>query len=395
MNRFYIKKAVVAICFVLIIAAGFILNVSNLSLSVDFSAGLETVIANAEASINDQTFGKYAFIDLFGALQKAMGKDEVNDFEVVQDEQGFLHYTYFSEGAKATNDLAESLNAFRNGIENEKTQLLYLMTPDKYISGYTTFSTGIPYHYSNETADGFLEELEQYEIPYLDFRDYLSESGIEKSQLFYKTDHHWKIETSFWAFTKLLEELQNQYGLQVEKYEEVTDLSNYNQYTYSQSFVGSMARKNGILYSGADDFTLIYPKFETDYKYKAVTGNSVIETSGRFEHALLSMVPFTYEGSQYDVQADKYASYLFGNQGIAHIHNTAVDGPKVLIVKDSFMIPVASFLSTVCSDIYLVDTRYYGENILEYTNSIDNLDYVFVSYTPQDLTQEFFEFQKE
>lgn len=395
MNRFFIKKAVVAICFVIIIAAGFILNVSNLSLTADFSAGLETVIANAEASINDQIFGKYAFVDLFGVLQKAMGKDEVNDFEVVQDEQGFLHYTYFAEGVKDTNDLAESLNAFRNGIENEKTQLLYLMTPDKYISGYTTFSTGLPYSYSNETADGFLEELEQYEIPYLDFRDYLAESGIENSQLFYKTDHHWKIETSFWAFTKLLEELQNQYGFQAENYEEVTDLDNYNQYTYSQSFAGSMARKNGILYSGVDDFTLIYPKFETDYKYKAVTGSSVIETSGRFEHALLSMVPFTYEGSRYDVQADKYASYLFGNQGIAHIQNTAVDGPKVLIVKDSFMIPVASFLSTVCSDIYLVDTRYYGENILDYTNSIDNLDYVFVSYTPQDLTQEFFDFQQE
>lgn len=394
MNRYFMKKAVVAICFVTILAVGFILNVSKLSLTVDFSAGMETVLANAEASINDQTFGKYAFLDVFGALQNVMGKDEVNDFEVVRDEQGFLHYTYFAEGAKSTNELVESLNLFRNGIQNDKTKLLYLMTPDKYIPGYTTFSKGIPYSYSNETADGFLEGLAQYEIPYLDFRDYLAESGIQNTELFYKTDHHWKIETSFWAFTKLLEELQNQYGFHADNYEEVTDLSNYNQYTYPQSFAGSMARKNGIFYSGADDFTLIYPKFQTDYKYKAVTGSSVIETSGRFEHALLSMVPFVYKGSQYDIQADKYASYLFGNQGIAHIQNTSIDGPNVLIVKDSFMIPVASFLSTVCSDIYMVDTRYYEENILEYTNSIDDLDYVFVSYTPQDLTQEFFQFQK-
>ena len=51
MNRFYIKKAVVAICFVLIIAAGFILNVSNLSLSVDFSAGLSSQMQKRQLTI--------------------------------------------------------------------------------------------------------------------------------------------------------------------------------------------------------------------------------------------------------------------------------------------------------------------------------------------------------
>ena len=49
-------------------------------------------------------------------------------------------------------------------------------------------------------------------------------------------------------------------------------------------------------------------------------------------------------------------------------------------------------MSTVCSEVYLVDPRYYKESILEYVNSIENLDIAFISFSPQDLTDEFFNF---
>ena len=56
------------------------------------------------------------------------------------------------------------------------------------------------------------------------------------------------------------------------------------------------------------------------------------------------------------------------------------------------MVPVAAFLSTVCSDVYLVDPRYYEGNIIDFTNDIEELDYVMVAFSPQDLTEEFFRF---
>lgn len=391
MKQYFIKKAVVAGCFVCVIIGGFVCNVSKLELKIDWKQDVKEVISNIEAAVNEQTFGKYGFIDLFGILQKTMGKKEMNDFEVVKDKQGFLHYTYFGEGAKDTSQLVESLVDFRKGIKNKDVKFLYTMTPDKYIPGFTTFSKGMPYNYANETADVFLTQLKEQGIDTFDFRDHLEESGISYDQLFYKTDHHWKTETAFWAFGCLLSELMNQYRFPVSNYKEVTDLANYNQVKYLNSFIGSMGRKNGVYYSGVDDFTLIYPKFATDYVYKAKTGGGKIETYGTFDQSLLCMLPFTKNRNRYDVMGDKYASYLYGNQGIAHIHNRKGKGPKILIVKDSFMLPVASFLSTVCSDIYLVDTRYYGKSVLDYTNSIKDLDYVLVSYNPQNLTEEFFE----
>lgn len=393
MNRYFIKKAIGAGCFIVIILCGFVMNVKELSLKVDWSAGAEQIVSDIESGVNEQFCGRNGFIDLFGALQRMMGKREMNDFEVVQDEQGFLHYTYFGEAASDTKELAEALANYRDGIKDKNVKFMYAMTPDKYIPGYTTFSKGMPYNYANETADQFLENLEKYKIDYIDFRDGLEESGIDSADLFYKTDHHWKVETAFWGFTRLLDELRERYGLKVSNYKEVTNLDNYNQITYPNSFIGSLGRKNGVYYSGVDDFTFIYPKFQTEYAYKAVTKDAKIETYGTFDQALLCMVPFAQDRNKYDVMSDKYAGYLYGNQGIAHIQNKRVKGPKILLVKDSFMLPLASFLSTVCSDVYLVDTRYYEKSILDYTNSIKNLDYVIVSYTPQDLTEEFFNLQ--
>ena len=393
MNRYFIKKAIGAGCLIVMILSGFMINIKQVSLKIDWGADPEQIITEIESGVNEQFYGRHGFIDLFGALQEMMGKREMNDFEVVQDEQGFLHYTYFGEGASETIDLVESLNDSRNGIKDKSVKFMYAMTPDKFLPGYTTFSKGLPYNYANETADLFLEHLQNYKIDSLDFRDGLEESGINNADLFYKTDHHWKVETAFWGFTRLLDELREKYGLEIPNYKEVTNLDNYNQITYPNSFIGSMGRKNGVYYSGVDDFTFIYPKFQTEYAYKAITKGAKIETYGTFDQALLCMVPFAQDRNKYDVMSDKYAGYLYGNQGIAHIKNKKVKGPKIMLVKDSFMLPLASFLSTVCSDVYLVDARYYEKSILDYTNSIKNLDYIIVSYTPQDLTEEFFQFQ--
>ena len=56
------------------------------------------------------------------------------------------------------------------------------------------------------------------------------------------------------------------------------------------------------------------------------------------------------------------------------------------------MVPVASFLSTVCSDIYLLDTRYYNDDMVSYVNQLKGIDMVMVSYHTQDLTDAFFAF---
>lgn len=393
MNRYFKRKAVVAVSLVVFLITLWIGNLVTVSLSVDFTNGIRDGIAKLESSINEQFFGKYWFLELYGATQEMQGKEEMNDFEVIKAKDGSLHYTHFADGPEEKPELVDALNRLRLETENDVAKFLYVMTPDKCIPGYTEFSKGLPYNYANETADLFLKGLAKKQVDYLDLREHMDDSGIEKSELFYKTDHHWKVETAFYAFTCLVNEMGKDYKFSKDLIAEATNIENYNKKVYENSYVGSMARKTGVFYGGADDFTMLYPKFPTEYRFHAITNGNRYKTAGRFEHALISMVPFTHKGSQYEPQADKYSSYLYGNQGVAHIKNENVNGPKVLIVKDSFMVPVAAFLSTVCSDVYLVDVRYYNGNVTEYIKSKGKLDFVMVSYTPQDLVESFFEFE--
>ncbi|WP_234122355.1 DHHW family protein [Clostridium hydrogenum] len=400
MQRLFFKKFMTSIIFIIMLLSFAFYNfkvsyspiLNTLKQQKTSSTSLVNIIAAVEGTINDNTAGKYKFIELYGYIQKLMYKNEESNFEVVKDKNDFLHYTYFAEKPNPVYHLVERTKSLKAGLKDKRTKLIYMMPPDKYVEGYSKLPYGIPYSYSNETADVFLNLLKKNNIDTIDLRKNLTKSGIENNQLFFKTDHHWTIQTAFWEYTQLVNTLKTKYKLNIDEDGFYTNKDNYNFITYKNAAIGSMARKTGILYSGVDDFTLIYPKFATNYSYYSKTGNQVTNLNGRFEEALLTIDPLRTNKDIYSLEADKYSSYLFGNQGIVHVINkNNLNGPKVLFVKDSFTVPLAAFLSTVCSDVYLVDPRYYTGNIPNYINSVKT-DFVFLSFYPQDLTKDFFKF---
>ncbi|MDT8718863.1 hypothetical protein IAI10_19600 [Clostridium sp. 19966] len=400
MNRLFIKKFVTS---VIIMAMIFILAFQNLKSTykpiIDAvktqekkTQKLSDDINAAENAMTDSTYGKYKSIELYGYIQKLMDKNEESNFEVVKDKNGVLHYTFFAQKPNPVYELVKRTETLKKNLKDKKTKFAYVMPPDKYYKGYTKLPYGIPYDYANETADTFLDLLKKNNIDTIDLRKNLDKSGIALEDMFFKTDHHWNTKTAFWEFGQLANTLKNQYGANISNMNFYTNKDNYNFITYPNCYVGSMGRKTGITYSGVDDFTLIYPKYSTDYTYYSNTGKQETTLSGRFEEALITVSPFRTQKGTYALEADKYSSYLFGNQGIVHVVNKNMPkGPKILFVKDSYTVALAAFLSTVCSDIYMVDPRYYTRNITDYINSVKT-DFVFVSFYPQDLTEDFFKF---
>lgn len=351
---------------------------------------INSVFEAIENAVNENVFDKYNFIETYGYLQKLMGKNEVNDFEVVKDEGGQLHYTYFTDGPNDILNILEITKGFKNNLENKDSKLIYLMTPDKYIIGKTNMEIGIPYNYANETADNFLSGLKENNIDYVDFRTFINNSDKTADELFYRTDHHWRIETAFDAYLELVDVLNQEYGENLDPNGYFTDKNNYNFETYESCYLGSMGRKVGKYYSGVDDFTLVYPKFSTSFNFYGSTNGTTNIKQGRFEEALINAYALNYNKDIYSGEGDKYFSYLTGNQGFVHIENNNIkDGVKMVFIKDSYAVPVAAFMSTVASDVYLIDPRYYDENILDTVNEL-NCDYVFISFYPENLTEEFF-----
>lgn len=403
MDRFFIKKLVTSIIFIGFV---FIFSFQNIltaynPLKVALKDNkinllkLEETIKLIESTANENIYAEYSFVDGYGFIQRLMDKNEANNFEVIKDKQGFLHYTSFGNQTNSMYDFAARIESLKNSIKSKDTKFIYLMQPDKYIKGYSELPTGIPYNYANENADKFLELLNKNNINTIDLRENLTKSEISVDKLFFKTNNYWKIETAFWEFGQLVNNLNNKYSVNLDENKFYTDKENYNFITYANSYVGSMGRQAGIFYGGVDDFTLVYPKFKTSYTYYSKNEEQEMTLDGRFEEALLAVSPFKVKKEKYQLEEDKYYAYLFGNREFVHIKNKDnINGAKILLVKDSYTLPLAAFLSTVCSDIYLVDPRYYKEDITSLVNSIDNLDIVFVSFSPQDLTEEFFQFYK-
>lgn len=401
MEKFFRKKEITAILILILIVFLFYKNIckvyepiKDILLTTEISiSNVGEIITQINNVINEEFYKRDNFVNLFGYTQNVLNKDEENNFEVIKDKDGLLHYSYFANGPKDVSSYIEEMEELKNSISDKNVKLMYLMTPDKYIKGVTEFEYGMPYNYANESADNFLEGLDKNNIEYYDLRVNMLKWGIHGTDLFYKTDHHWRTETIFEAFSEFSKELSKKYNLNNLEY--YTDKNNYEFVNYKNSFVGSMAKKAGIFYSGIDDYTLIYPKFDTNYNFYFKTGEIEHFSEGRFEETLISNELLRGEFDNGILEVDKYSSYLYGNQAEVHIENrNNPDGLKVVFIKDSFMVPFSAFFSSFCSDIYLLDPRYYNGNITNYINSLDNVDLVIVSFYPQDLSEEFFNFTK-
>lgn len=407
MKRYFRKKTVTAFLFLCIL---FTLSFLNLKVSygtleksvMDYWTGegnkweqLSALIGSLSTTISDKVYSKYTYIEAYGYIQNLLDKKEMNNFEIVKARDGTLHYTYFTSGPNDVSVLVQRMERLKQAAGKVGSKVMYVMTPDKYIKGSTEFEKGIPYNYANETADNFLTALDEKGIDTLDFRQLMKKDGKYTTDSFYKTDHHWKIQTAFWAFTEFVDALEKKYGLDFPHKDLYTNLDNYNQITYKNSYIGSMGRKVGKLYAGVEDFTFIYPKFDTNFYFYAQSGSTEIKTEGRFEQAITFNALLTGKGDIYDTSNDKYFTYMDGNPGFVEINNfNETQGAKVLFIKDSLMVPLASFFALGCSKIYMIDPRYYTGDIAKVIQDY-KFDYIFVSYTPQNLTEEFFPFYEE
>lgn len=347
------------------------------------------LLSQVNTAIDENVVEKYSFIDAYGYLQLVLGKEEESNFEVVKDHDGKLYYTYFTTEINDVSLEAEKTKKLAEAVEDGDTKLLYVMPPAKYIHGYTEFSTGIPYNMANETADDFLNRLEGYGVEYLDLRDYLDDSGIPMSEVFYNTDHHWKIQTAFWAASRFCDTLEERYGETLDTEGFYKDKENYNFITYEDIFLGSMGRKTGRFYTEVDDFTLIYPKFATSYNYEdSISGD--LQYTGRFEEALIATPVIRQSSRPFDT--DMYGMYLYGNPAFSHIENLdQPEGIKVCVIKDSFAVPFSAFLSLRCNTVDLIDPRFYEGDYYE-TIEAGDYDYVVLMFSPENLVEEFFPF---
>ena len=328
----------------------------------------------------DNLYKSNIFIDVYSTSQRLLGVKVLDDAglgAIVVDNHDMLH---FIEKRYDVTFCAQHLINLSNELNKNEIPLIYIQTPNKKLKNYTVFPLGFD-NYANDNADDFLKILTRYNIDYIDLREKLVEDNLDLSTLFYKTDHHWTTPTAFWAFCKTVETLNFRYDMQIDPDVYYRNINNYTTTIYKNCFLGSQGRRVGSAIVGVDDYTLISPKFETDYTiYDA--NDSVVKplASGKFEESIINQDKITPT----DIATDRHAAYFGADFGhLSVINNNLNKGKRIVVVKDSFALPYCAFLSTCVSEVQMIDMRDFSKIALAQYIKDYKPDIVIFLYNPE------------
>lgn len=345
---------------------------------------VKSFISGTEAALNDAVYDKMTLINTNGLFNRIIQKKMINDVvsynTVYKLNNGQLTYHYPEFGVNIAHKNMAKLKEY---LDTVGTELLYVQAPYKVDKYDNQLPHKLP-DYPNANADKFLAGLDKLGINYIDFRKVIHDNNFVYEDLFFNTDHHWTTETGFWAYTYLMDYMGDNYGVNYDARN--VDKSNFTFTTLEDSFIGSLANRTGTWYAGIDDFTYIYPNFDTSFSWTKYykMGTKGPTRVGSFEETILFKervqdlgVPVAYRDN----------CYFNGNPAIAKITNDNVEDGRVLVVQDSFGKPVSAFLSLNFHQVDVMDLRDYKEmNLIDYLKE-NEYDYVIVLYNPSVFKQ--------
>ncbi len=314
------------------------------------------LVRKAESKFNEYFPFRIKIVEANGAILKSLGIKKISGSDTIVD-LGDGYLTLLVQTKKDVSHAANEVSEFAAWLEQQNIGFLYVQAPFKIeknsseLSGYTD--------YSNENADNFLMALKKNVIT-MDLRDDIQNEFDQYKELFYKTDHHWLPETGLWASKKIAEQLNVNFG-----YEINLDLYSRDRYateTYENWLLGSLGKKVTLGYCEPENLEIYYPTQPTKLHVKVPTLN--IDTTGSFYDSLIYKRVLKTK-KYYDW--DAYWAYGYGDRALIEIDNLEIEkGKKVLMIKDSFADTVYPFLSLGLNELSVIDMRHFTGSLRTY-----------------------------
>ena len=294
--------------------------------------------------LNNDVLNKDAFITLNGDVQSAMGQRISNG---VAESDGYFALSY--DRIDNSEQIADSIISVNEYAESKNIPFVFVATPYKGEMPDFIYPLSVD-DFTAENADDVNNRLKAAGIDFLDLHEH-----ITTKEDYYRTDHHWRIETARRMSGVLAEHLISYGVTDADDVKYYSDTEKYETRFETNKYLGSLGRTAGAAFTGYDDFYYIIPKFDTSYRYRHIKdGETVIDKSGDFEQALLSDPN----------ESDCYCSVLNNSYCEMIIENKlCINGKRLLMVSDSYGRPLAAYMSMYFSEVINVDTqkdRYKG-----------------------------------
>ena len=326
----------------------------------EVDAALMERIDAAEPAVNELLDREHTFIQLYGGVQRLLGRRVVEDadpqYTVVKLTDQMLAFIDLESGQMDMTNRAQEMIDFARRVRREfRTPVLYVQAPSKL--NMAPLPEGIT-DYTDAEADQFLALLAEGKVDTLDlrpiFQDAAEEDPLAVERLFFHTDHHWTPEGAFLVYQALCEKLDKDYRFKIE--EEWVDYDAFDRYTFEDVFLGSQGRRVGSLYAGLDDLEIWSPKFSTDFTYTVpIIG---IEREGPFAISLLFPERLSEKGYY---TTNPYTIYAGGDYLLSRALNEKnPNGKRILILRDSFGCALTPFLSIASQEVMAIDPRSFN-----------------------------------
>ena len=371
------KTARVCTCVLLaLLLVGFLIN---LPLAIppfsEFLAGRRTLSElsrEVHAAYVDAFSFKASWIDLNGAYARMTGRRVCHGVSLLKN--GMLD----RDGLAPidTSVIADGIVRLSDALAEQGIGVLYVQIPSKLDLEGTLACDGIE-NAALKNADALCTALSLHGVPVLDLRPLLCASVEDVESNFYRTDHHWSTDGAFCAFGTLLERISRMLPTGAVN-TALADASRWERTVYPSWMLGSHGKRVGRFFGGVDDLVLYTPRQSVETAL-SVPHKGTVRT-GVFADVLLCS---EYLDAPNYFEDDAYCVYLGGNYPLT-LHETpsAAGGAHVLLVKDSFSLPLESMLSTSISRLDAIDPRYYREEtVLSYAERT-RPDLVVVAINP-------------
>ncbi|MCD8242085.1 MAG: hypothetical protein LUD73_06915, partial [Lachnospiraceae bacterium] len=313
-------------------------------------------VDNVSSGFRSDLSGKNSYINLNGLYARLTGQITCND--IVRLNDGMLTAETMKQLDMELR--AESISELDGYLEEKGIEFLYVQAPDKVDQEKELMPDGIT-NYTNENADELLASLDEAGVTTLDLHPYTSATAELSETYFYRTDHHWNALGGFVGFQKITEYIQEKFP-ETEINEEILSLNQWEIHTKEDWFLGSRGKRVGIYFGGVDDLMWITPKFETKISCSIPYRNEFYK--GTFEEA--NIREEYYESNEPDYfNKSAYNVYIGGDRALVQHRNAdAASDLKLLIIKDSFTLPMQAFLSTEFQEVDVIDLRHYTAGTL-------------------------------
>lgn len=241
--------------------------------------------------------------------------------------------------------------AISNNVDRDCISFLLVPTAD------FSLENKMPKYAIQFRQDRYLEGIKNAFLSYnyVDVRSVFSSQG--EDELYYKTDHHWNSLGAYYGYRVWCQRTNHV----------VQRLNRFEVETVSDSFRGTLYSK-ALNVNASYDEVVRYERMD-DYRYEIVKDGLV--TDSFYDEDALS-------------RKNQYDYFLGGNYREVVIERLATKDDNaaernLLLIKDSFANSFVPFIAAEYDHIYMIDLRYYNEDLQGYIEEHDITD-VLVLY---------------